>query len=642
MSGLFSITVQEARGFVAAQADIDKLCVFGGCSSTGSGLSSFFLSGATAVSDRGVGDAVDALAQTIEQRQSDGSAGVKFPAAMYTLPVTTDGTYGTVDESGVTGTAITAPHSATKPLGRYQVRFKIETGGFIGTAGITFQYSLDGGVNYSNTIALGTDTTYLIPNSGAQFDFTPSSADLTALNTLINDIVSDYNEHVVLTTGAVHGAADTADQVSVSSASDTATRIAAVNAVRAAYALHRVKTAGGVHGAADNTNVITAVVAFDDSTSLMLALDLKAKINAHMIDIAGGIHGLADASSTITAPAPSAGAFIAGDIVACRTFGPLPSVGDVDTMFVALAKSTADFSIVALPFDCTAAMLSHVTTGLDVLAAAGKQCVALCQARNPDFEATETEQDWADDLNEDFSSFIDSRIVLRASYGLLTDAMTTRQYLRSDFAQFVADVVRVDIEKMPDAPADRPEANFVLTNASGALVGHDEGPLGNVTGLSNPTLGNRLSCVQRLADPQRRNSVFWTVPWVMYAADERIRNLMVRRIANAIERDAVSAGTSTLGQTLFYNLADPNVSGSTPTLTDASRNAIHAVIFGFLSTEYAGKIQNADDGDLETGLVQIASQITVSGGNLVSVSATLAPRVFGILLNLAIVLAIQE
>ncbi len=53
-------------------------------------------------------------------------------------------------------------------------------------------------------------------------------------------------------------------------------------------------------------------------------------------------------------------------------------------------------------------------------------------------------------------------------------------------------------------------------------------------------------------------------------------------------------------------------------------------------------MQNADDGDLETGLVQIASQITVSGGNLVSVSATLAPRVFGILLNLAIVLAIQE
>ncbi len=74
MSGTFSITVQEARGFVAIPADLDRLAVVIGCTSDGSGLSSFFQSGSSAIADRGYGDAVDCLTQIIEQRQSSGSA----------------------------------------------------------------------------------------------------------------------------------------------------------------------------------------------------------------------------------------------------------------------------------------------------------------------------------------------------------------------------------------------------------------------------------------------------------------------------------------------------------------------------------------------------------------------------------------
>jgi len=135
--------------------------------------------------------------------------------------------------------------------------------------------------------------------------------------------------------------------------------------------------------------------------------------------------------------------------------------------------------------------------------------------------------------------------------------------------------------------------------------------------------------------------VFSTVPWVMYAADERIKNLPTRRIANAMERVAVSAGTSQLGAKLFYTPADGSP-GSQAQLTDVSRNAIHGVIYQSLAVNFTGDIQNANAAGLDTGLVQVSPYVTVSGGNLLTVSVTLSPLVFGYLLSLDIVLAIQE
>lgn len=332
------------------------------------------------------------------------------------------------------------------------------------------------------------------------------------------------------------------------------------------------------------------------------------------------------------------GTFVTGDQVAVRTFGPAPSTGDVATAFVQLAASTIDFGIVVLGFPCDAAMAAVVTTGLNALLAVGKRAIAICPARLPNFETPETEAAWQAAIEADFAAFDDSRIHVRTTYGILTDAMTSRQYLRNDVGQFAADVARVDRFVWPCAPADRPVPNFKLVDASGALVGHDEGPRGNTTGLSNETLGNRFGCNQRLPDPTRREDVFNSVPWVMFASDERVRNVMVRRLANAMERVAVAAGTPKLGSLSFYQPTGPG-SGL---LTPASRNSLHGSIYQALKAEFKNEIDNAEDAALDSGLVQVDPAVTVSGGNLLGVNVTLAPRVGGFVLSLTLTLAVIQ
>lgn len=508
MSGVFSISVTEARGQIAIPAELDRLAIVVGATSAGSGMSSFYASGSAAVAALGYGDAVDAVTQIIEQKQATGTAR-KYPVACYSATTLdgSDGSFGTIHKVG-TGVTVMSAHSGSKPFGTYELVIKCITGGTIGTAGVQIRYSLDGGRHYSPVIALGTATTFVVPNSGIQVDFTVAT-------------------------------------------------------------------------------------------------------------------------------------IVAGDTFSCRTFAPQPGPDDLTAAFDAIAASTIDSALVVVEGDTSAGNFAAISSGIDACLAVGKRVTVLCRTRLPDFEASETEQEWADAMAAGFHDLSDSRIHLRASYGLLTDAMTGNQYLRGDLAQYAADAVRVSRSSFPDVPSDQPMANFTLVDAAGVTVGHDEGPRGAVTGLSNETLGNRFGCVMRLPDATRREQVFSCVPWVMYASDERIKNLPTRRIANAMERVAVSAGTSQLGAKLFYTPADGSP-GSQAQLTDISRNAIHGVIYQALSVAFAGDIQNANAAGLDTGLVQVSPYVSVSGGNLLTVSVTLSPLVFGYLLSLDIVLAIQE
>jgi hypothetical protein len=504
MAGTYTITVQEARGLVAVSADIDRLAVVLGCSSVGSGLSPFYGSGSAAVTGRGKGDAVDTLAQIIEQKQTSGN-GVKIPAAMYTLPPATAGSYGAVDSTGKTGTSAVTMTTATTPYGTYESYIRVVNGGTIGVAGITFVHSLDGGRTESAVTALGTAVGYTITDGNVAYAF-------------------------------------------------------------------------------------------------------------------------------------GAGTLVTGDIVRCRTIAPAPDASGITAAMTALAAASVQFGILVCDFEVTAAFAALLTTGKASLIAAGKRVTILGRTRLPDAETSETDAAWNTDTSADYVAVYDSSMHLRATYGLLTDAMTGRQYLRSDLGQFAADVVRVGRSDWPDCPADQPMSNFKLINADGVTVGHDEGPRGASTGLSNDTLGNRFGCVQRLPDAARLEEVYSTVPWVMYQADERIRNLMTRRVANAIERVAVSAGTTGMGGKVRYT---PAV-GSTPaTLTEAGRRGVHGVIYDALAKEFRDDIQNVNAAALDNGLVQVNPTITISGGNLAAISVTIAPIVFGYQLTLNITLAIQ-
>jgi hypothetical protein len=504
MSGTYSITVQEARGLVAVSADIDRLAVVMGCSSSGSELSPFYGSGTAAVTGRGYGDSVDTLAQIIEQKQESGN-GVKIPAAHYALPVVTNGSYGAVDSSGKDGTSAVTVDSAVHPYGTYDAYIRVVTGGNIGTTGITFVWSLDAGRTESKITALGTAVSYTIATGNVKFAF-------------------------------------------------------------------------------------------------------------------------------------GTGSLVAGDIVRVPTVAPAPDSAGITAAFNDLAAGSIQFGVLVCDFEMTAAFAAVVTAGKATLIAAGKRALILARTRTPDFATAESESAWLLDTASDYSAVNDSCIGLVAAFGLVTDAMTGRRYLRSLLQQFAADVVRVGISDWPDCPADQRMANVSLVDSSGLLLGHDEGPRGGATGLSNDTLGNRFISVQRLPDASRLEDVYTTAPWVLYAADERIRNIMTRRVANAIERVAVTAATTQMGAKVRYT---PAV-GSTPArLTEGSRRALHGVIFDAISKTFKNHIQNSTAAALDSGLVQVNQDITVSAGNLASVSVTIAPLVFGYLLNLDITLAVQ-
>jgi hypothetical protein len=79
----------------------------------------------------------------------------------------TPGTYGAVVVAGVTGTSVPSAGAAT-PLDDYDVYVKIVAGGIVGVAGITYQWSLDGGRTLSAVTALGVANSIVVPNSGVQ------------------------------------------------------------------------------------------------------------------------------------------------------------------------------------------------------------------------------------------------------------------------------------------------------------------------------------------------------------------------------------------------------------------------------------------------------------------------------------------
>jgi len=649
MSGTFQLTIEEARGFVAIQADLDRLAVVMGCSSAGAGQSPFYLSASSAVAGAGYGDAVDTLCQIIEQRQSGGRPGIKYPAALYTTGATVPGSYGAIDLSGVSGLATIATDATSLPYGTYDAGIRFMTGGIVGVAGISYQWTLDAGRTWSRTTALGTDATITIPHSNVKIDLSPATSSLTTLNTLINEEVTDYNAHVILTTGTVHTIADTVDQVNTTTyptATNTATRVARMGALIAAAKLHVVKGTGGspathINAGGDTValaalNAIPAVT--DDVTALNAAILFKAALNAHNAGTTW--HTIADATNTVTSPTPTAGSIDTDDELYVRTFGPAPDSNDLDDAFDDLAAGSADFSILVLDFPLTAALAAHVTSGLNDLAAVGRDVLCLARYRLPDYETSESETAWGAALEAEFpiGTVDDSRIHLVTEYGLLTDATTTRQYLRSGLAQDAADFVRVPRAEWPNAPADQKMANFTLVNGDGATIGHDEGPRGAFTGLSSDTLGNRFGAVQRLADATRREDVYKTVPWVLYASDERIRTAPVRRLVNALRRVVRAAGVPLLGGRFFYVSTGP----TTGLLTDASREAIHAAIFQAVSSEFGTEFLNAADAGLDTGLIQVDPAVTVSGGNIIALAVTAAPALPGYAKDLSFTIAVQE
>jgi hypothetical protein len=261
----------------------------------------------------------------------------------------TPGSVGDLDVADFAGTAEPVKGVTTSD-DDYQLRILFDVGGTLKTSGIVYRVSKNDGLNYGPKMALGTGHTITIPDSGGlTITLEPPEAELVAL---VNDLRTDMLAHFALTSGSVHGAADTTSDDGVgSAATDKASAIALVNQIRTAYAAHRVLTAGGVHGAADSTNAVTLAAATNAHEAVDLANDLKSKYNAHRVLTSGSVHGAADSTNVTNAANAIHGTVVAGDELAAEASSPMPSDEDLDEALAALqaTKMRWDLAAVATP-----------------------------------------------------------------------------------------------------------------------------------------------------------------------------------------------------------------------------------------------------------------------------------------------------
>ena len=133
----------------------------------------------------------------------------------------------------------------------------------------------------------------------------PVATDVTVdILALLNDEVTQYEAHRVLTAGGVHGAADATNVITATSPATTEAEAAALGAdLYTQYEAHRVLTAGAVHGAADNTNTIASASPTDWDSLVTFCNEFKntTAYEQHRILTAGGVHGAADATNVVTA-----------------------------------------------------------------------------------------------------------------------------------------------------------------------------------------------------------------------------------------------------------------------------------------------------------------------------------------------------
>jgi hypothetical protein len=159
--GRVSLSVQNGGLGARMGSTANVLCIAGAVPTGTTKVLKQYSSAAALIAVHGLCAATEKAADFIE----DTEASVLF----YPMPIGTAGKVYTPDVSAKAGTS--AFSITGTPRDDYRFKFEVLTAGTIGTAGIVFRYSLDGGRVWSPGIALGTASTYAVPNTGMTLNF---------------------------------------------------------------------------------------------------------------------------------------------------------------------------------------------------------------------------------------------------------------------------------------------------------------------------------------------------------------------------------------------------------------------------------------------------------------------------------------
>lgn len=166
-----SVTIEKTDGNLGVATNTDRILAIIATALTGDTDKAFSWTNKNdVVEEHTSGPLVEASAYMIAQ-------GV--PVVGIRATPTTAGAYGSVDDSGVTGTATVDATAGSHPDGDYDVIVEVLTGGELGTAGIVFRWSNDAGVSWSPETSLGTALTIAI-DGGVSFTLASATSTLIA------------------------------------------------------------------------------------------------------------------------------------------------------------------------------------------------------------------------------------------------------------------------------------------------------------------------------------------------------------------------------------------------------------------------------------------------------------------------------
>lgn len=625
------IQVVEAHGLSARpdQGLDSRWCVIGNSSIGTVGLSLLLGNPTPAITSYGYGMGIDGTTHELSR--------TRVPGAFCKVANTTAGSYGTIDISGVLGTSLLSVDSVVTPFGEYDAWIRVDTAFTVGVTGGAVSTSLDGGVNWDGPFNVGTDTNYTIANSGCKFLFEPPAAQVVALIAHANAVRTAMLAHFPYVVGVVHGGADNTSDDNVQIAATTLpTVITLLPTLLTALGLH-VAMGATTHLAADvTTSLVAATTACAAATAsgtaqdaITASLALEAALEAHEALLTA--HTVADAVNVVSATAPTRGTLAALDVAKSRTLGPKWAVADLylagtppTGAFQALKTSDTSFGLIYIEGPMSAAECATVSTALDVLNAAGRRPTVIVRTRRP--TSGETESAYIAAIKADWATFYDDRIVVCTGDALVIDPVTARKYLRSPAPALLARAISVPRYVQPGAPADQQLEGVTLTDATGALVGHDDGANGNYPQAFNAF---RFASFGRGETTATRSNVYCLDPFVMKAVAGRIYSMQVRRVLNALELELAEVSFASLGDTEFFDT-------DTLLFEETSRNAIEGMLKAPIAKRFTRDIQNP----LASDIVTVAAAGTTANGKVYAY-VTISPRPLMYLGGVTLTFALQ-
>jgi len=515
----------------------------------------------------------------------------------------TDASHTDLDDSAFDGAATATIDAATAADDDYEVAIEFIAGGSLGVAGITYQWSLDGGRTMSSTSKLGTGTSITVPTPAGLIKVNLAQ-DPASLVASVNNLRTKMLAHFAYTTGNVHLHADATSGTGIgAAATDEATAIVLANQLRAAYELHRVNVGAGlsqVHLAADSVNPITAPVATDGPSAAVLANDIRAKYVGHLASTVA--HTIADATNGPTVAASTLATVVAGDSLSFTTRAAQWNETDLFDALEGLRMTAHNWNIAEVIGACDADAFGVMDTFLDALRAKNRFRHIIAHVRLPDLG--ETDSEYQDALAGVFDDVASTRINLCAGSCKQTSQVSGRSYRRPPSFIVAARTLEADAGQDLAEVRMGPLKGCRITDENGNPDDHDE----NAT----PGLDDQRFTTLRTFDG--RPGVYITNGRMFCPAGSDYKYVQARRVMDIACTALVFELTNNLSSKIIVDKSTGKISkGAAAALNDGGTTAMGNVLYPKARAANCSYVVSMDDNILSTGIVTGEARVTPQG-----------------------------